>query len=265
MSIRSIALCAVAAGAVFCVNHFASAKIRTQTIAYRDGPTMLRGFMAYDDATEAKRPAVLIAPEWWGLTEYPKHRAEQLARMGYVAFAIDMYGDGKATRDPHQAGAWDAPFMKDRMLMRRRAKAGLKVLMDQKYTDPKKVAAIGYCFGGAVVLELARAGEPLAGVISFHGELSRTAKEGPDHIKAKILCCHGADDPFVPLPAVETFIKEMKEAHANYQVNLYGGAMHAFTNPAADSYHVPGVAYDAQAAKRSWMALNDFFAEIFKQ
>jgi dienelactone hydrolase len=242
----------------------ACGEIRTQVIEYRDGAAVLEGFMAYDDATEEIRPAVLIAPEWWGLTDYPKHRAEQLARMGYVAFAIDMFGNGKITDDPSEAGKWTGPFYSDRKFCRQRAQAGLDTLLAQKYVDKSRVAAIGYCFGGMVALELARSGAPLAGVITFHGDVRRADDEGPDDIKAKILVCHGGDDPLVPAKALQDFQDEMKEAKADYQINLYSGAKHAFTNPAADSHHIDGIAYNEQADKRSWMALNDFFSEIFK-
>ena len=258
-------LMVVAASVVILVGKMALGEIRNQPIEYRDGPTVLEGYLAYDDATEDLRPGVLIAPEWWGLDDYPKHRAQQLARMGYVAFAIDMYGKGNVTNDPQQAGQWMAPFVKDRSLMRRRAQAGLDVLMGQKYVDPKRVGAIGYCFGGTVALELARSGAPLNGVISFHGGLGRTTDEGPDKITAKVLICQGGDDPLAPVSALPSFMDEMKLANADYQVNVYSGAQHAFTNPAADSRHIPGIAYNAQADKRSWMAMDDFFAEIFHQ
>lgn len=243
----------------------AMAEIRSEPIEYRDGPTVLRGYLAYDDSTQDARPAVLVAPEWWGTDDYPRHRAEMLARMGYVAFAIDMYGKGKVTQDPQQAAAWAAPFHNDRKLTRQRAMAGLNTLLAQKYVDPNRVAAIGYCFGGSVVLELARSGAPLAGVIAFHGDLSRSPTEGPDNIKAKVLVCAGADDPMVPAAAVSSFEQEMKLAKANFQINIYSGAQHAFTNPAADSHHIPGIAYNAQADRRSWQALNDFFADVFGQ
>ena len=258
-------LTVVAASVVVLLGNAAWAEIRNQPIEYRDGPTVLEGYLSYDDATADLRPGVLIAPEWWGLDEYPKHRAQQLARMGYVAFAIDMYGKGNVTNDPQQAGQWMTPFAKDRSLMRRRAQAGLDVLLGQKYVDSKRVGAIGYCFGGTVVLELARAGAPLGGVISFHGGLGRTADEGPDKITAKVLVCQGGDDPLAPVTALPSFMDEMKLANADYQVNVYSGAQHAFTNPAASSRHIPGIAYNAQADKRSWMAMDDFFAEIFHQ
>jgi dienelactone hydrolase len=258
-------LMGVAASVVVLLGNVALAEIRNQTIEYRDGPTVLEGYLAYDDATEDLRPGVLIAPEWWGLDDYPKHRAQQLARMGYVAFAIDMYGSGNVTNDPQQAGKWMTPFATDRMLTRRRAQAGLDVLLGQKYVDPKRVGGIGYCFGGMVVLELARAGAPLNGVVSFHGNLTRTADEGADKIAAKVLICQGGDDPLAPVTVLPSFMDEMKLANANFQVNVYSGAQHAFTNPASDTRHIPGIAYNAQADKRSWMAMDDFFAEIFRQ
>jgi dienelactone hydrolase len=242
----------------------ARAEIRTTPIEYRDGPVVLEGYLAFDDATQNTRPGVLVAPEWWGLTDYPKHRAEMLARMGYVAFVIDMYGKGKTTSDPHQAGEWATPFHKDRGLMRQRAKAGLDVLLAQKYVDTNRIGAIGYCFGGSVVLELARAGTPLAGVIAFHGDLSRTDNEGPDDIKAKVLICQGADDPLAPVTALPAFQQEMTDAKADYQINIYSGAVHAFTNPNADLFHIPGIGYNKSADQRSWMALCDFFEELFE-
>jgi dienelactone hydrolase len=243
----------------------ASAEIRSEKVEYRDGPHILEGFLAYDDASQDLRPAVLVVPEWWGLTDYPKHRAIQLAGMGYVAFVADMYGQGLTTIDPQQAGQWATPFNKDRKLMRQRANAAVDTLLKQKYVDKTRVAAIGYCFGGTTCLELARAGAPLIGVISFHGDLTRTENEGPDNIKAKILICHGADDPLSPVANAVGLQDELKQAQANFQINIYSGAMHAFTNPDADSHHIPGVAYNAEADKRSWMALNDFFAELFRQ
>lgn len=251
-------------GLVLGLSSFAKAEIRMQQVEYKDGDTVCEGYMAYDDALSDLRPAVLVCPEWWGVTDYPKHRADQLAKMGYVAFVADIYGQGQQTEDPRQAGAWATPFMTDRKLMRRRTMAALNSLLDQKFVDKTRVAAIGYCFGGTCALELARAGLPLVGVISFHGNLSRTDNEGPDNIKAKLLICHGGDDPLVTPQILADFEQEAKEAGANYEINIYGGAQHAFTNPAADSHHIPGIAYNEQADKRSWAAAKDFFEEIFK-
>jgi dienelactone hydrolase len=176
-----------------------------------------------------------------------------------------MYGKGVTTEDPQQAGKWSTPFGEHRDQTRQRAQAALDTLLSQKYVDKSRVAAIGYCFGGMVALELARSGAPLVGVISFHGNLSRTPAEGPDNIKAKILVCHGGADPMVPAKVVAAFEEEMVQTKSNYQINIYGGAMHAFTNPAADSHHIPGVAYNEQADHRSWADAKNFFAEIFAQ
>ncbi len=255
----------LAIGAMLMFSSLAKAGIRTQQVEYRDGATVLEGYLAYDDSTQTARPAVLVYPEWWGLTDYPKHRAEQLAKLGYVAFVADMYGQGKVTDDPKQAGEWATPFGKDRKMTRQRAQAALDTLLGQKYVDKTHVAAIGYCFGGMVALELARAGAPLAGVISFHGNLSRTPDEGQDNIKAKILICHGGADPMVSPQVLAGFEAEMRETKSNYQINIYSDALHAFTNPEADSHHLPGIGYNEQADHRSWAAAKDFFTEIFGQ
>jgi dienelactone hydrolase len=255
----------LALGVMFLISSIAKAEIRTQQVEYRDKDTVLEGFLAYDDANQEVRPAVLVMPEWWGLTDYPKHRAEELAKMGYVAFVADIYGKGVTTENPQEAGALATPFYKDRKLTRQRAQAALDTLLGQKYVDKSRVAVIGYCFGGMVALELARSGAPLVGLVTFHGSLSRSANEGPDNIKAKILICHGAADPHVPPQELADFEKEMVETKSNYQINIYGGAMHAFTNPAADSHHLPGIAYNEQADHRSWNALKDFFTEVFSQ
>jgi dienelactone hydrolase len=239
------------------------ADIRTQQVEYHDGDTVCEGFLAYDDANENLRPAVLIFPEWWGLTDYPKMRAVELAKLGYVAFVADVYGKGKTTEDPKQAGAWATPFLKDRSLLRRRCTAAMDTLTGQKYVDKEKVAAIGYCFGGACALELARSGAPLVGVVAFHGELSRTPVDGPDRIKGKVLICHGAADPIVTPKELADFEKEMQDAGADYQINIYGHAMHAFTNPAADQHHLPGIGYNAEADHRSWAAMRAFLDEVF--
>ena len=256
----AIAVCVVLMSAAA-----ARADVRTEPVEYYDGATKLTGWLAYDDATQDLRPGVLVCPEWWGVTDYPKDRARMLAKLGYVAFVADFYGDGRVTADPHEAEHLSAPFGTDRALMRRRAQAGLDTLMNRKFVDKGRVAAIGYCFGGAAALELARAGAPLAGVVSFHGNLSRTPTEGPDHIRAKILVCHGGADQLVPPPVLAAFNQEMKDVGANYQINIYGGAKHAFTNPAADTYHMPQIGYDAEADHRSWAACGDFLAEVFTQ
>lgn len=189
-----------------------------------------------------------------------------LAQLGYVAVAVDIYGDGKVTRDPKQAGAWATPLQAgDRAELRRRIAAALAKLKSDPRVDPTRTAAIGYCFGGTTVLELARSGADLKSVVSFHGHLATTSPPAqPGAIKARILACAGADDPFVPAEQIDAFEKEMKATAANWEVNVYSGAKHAFTNPDADQYHVVGLAYNREADRSSWAAMRDLFAATLK-
>ncbi|HWB53248.1 MAG TPA: dienelactone hydrolase family protein [Tepidisphaeraceae bacterium] len=242
----------------------AAAEIKTQTIDYTDGSTKCKGVLVYDDAQHGNRPGVLIAPEWWGITNYPKTRAQQLAKLGYIAFVADIYGDGRSTEDPQNAGALATPFMKDRAMMRQRITAALDVLRKQSNVDQTKIAAIGYCFGGTCVLELARSGADIAGVVSFHGNLSNPNPADARNIKCKVLVQTGADDPMVDQKSVEAFKDEMRQTDADWYLISYAKAVHEFTNPNADSHHIPGVAYNEKADKRSWQAMIDFFNEIFK-
>jgi dienelactone hydrolase len=240
------------------------AAIKTQDIEYKDGDVQLKGYLAYDDSQSGARPAVLVIPEWWGLTDYVKHRAEQLAGLGYVAFAADIYGKDVTTNDPKEAGKLAGAFYKDRAMMRNRAMAGLNVLKQQPQTNASKVAVIGYCFGGTTALELARGGADVIGVVSFHGGLDFQNDDDNKNIKGKLLLCTGADDPMIPMEKVEKFQDALRKAKANFQINIYCDAKHAFTNPEADSHHIDGIAYNAQADQRSWSAMKDFFTEIFK-
>ncbi len=242
----------------------AQAAIRTEKVMCRQGDTELVGFLSYDDAVVGMRPGVLVAPEWWGVNEYAKRRAEQLARLGYVAFALDMYGNGKTTTDPKEAGLLAGRFRSDRQLMRNRAMAGLDVLKSRPQVDPARLAAIGYCFGGTVVLELARSGADLKGVVSFHGGLATPNPADAKNIKGKVLVLHGADDTFESPAEIAAFQEEMRQARVDWQMVFYGGAVHSFTNPDADKAGIKGVAYNAAADRRSWQAMQDFFAEIFK-
>lgn len=242
----------------------ASAAIKTETITYTDGNTTCKGVLAYDDAQQGSRPAVLIAPEWWGVTQYPQNRARQLARLGYVAFVADIYGDGQTADDPQTAGGLATPFMQDRAKMRQRITAALDELKKQSNVDQKKIAAIGYCFGGTAVLELARSGADLAGIVTFHGNLSNPNPSDDRDIKCKVLVQTGADDPMVTQKSVNAFEEEMRQTDVDWYVITYAKAVHAFTNPDADSHHMPGVAYNEKADKRSWQAMLDFFGEIFK-
>jgi len=232
-------------------------------IQYRQGDTNLKGLLVYDQAISGPRPGVVVFPEWWGVTDYPKKRAEQLAELGYVAFAADMYGDGATTNDPNDAGKRMTAVRSDLDLMRARAQAALDVLSKDPHVDPKRIAAIGYCFGGTVALELARSGADIVGVVAFHAGLDTSRPQDASNIKGQVLVCTGGEDSFVPPAMVQAFEDEMRQGGVKWQVNVYGGAHHAFTNSEADSHHIPNIAYNAQADRLSWAAMKAFFDEIF--
>lgn len=234
------------------------------SVTYKQGGVDLEGFHAYDDGFEGKRPGILIIHQWTGLTDYEKMRARMLAELGYNVFAADVYGAGIRPQPP-EAGEFAGKYKADRELYRARMLAGLDVLMKDERTDTGKVAAIGYCFGGTGVLELARAGTKLAGVVSFHGGLASGEGMGakPGKIPANVLCLHGAIDPYVPAAEVAAFNKEMTDAGADWQLVMYGGAVHAFTQKMAGDDISKGAAYDAKADARSWEDMQQFFAEIF--
>jgi dienelactone hydrolase len=238
------------------------AAVKTQKIEYKHGDTVLEGFLAYDDAAQGRRPAVLVCPEWWGLNDYIRGRAEQLAKLGYVAFAADMYGQGITTTDPKEAGRLAGAIYKDPALMRERVAAALKVLTDQKMVDGTKVAAIGYCFGGKCALELARSGADLAVVVSFHGDLSTTMPAQAATFRPHVLVCNGADDQMVSAEAKQKFEDEMRSAKADFVFIDYANAVHAFTNPKADSFGIPGIKYNETADRRSWAAMRQMFDEV---
>jgi dienelactone hydrolase len=240
-----------------------SAAVVGKTVEYKQGGTVLEGYLAYPDNTLGKVPGVIVVHEWNGLGDYAQSRARLLAELGYVAFAADIYGKGIRPTDVKGCAAESAKYKGDRKLMRARAKAAYDVLRKDPRVDAMKIAAIGYCFGGTVVLEMARSGLPLKGVASFHGGLDTPVPSKMGSIKAKVLILHGADDPFAPADQVTAVEKELKAAGADYQVNLYGGAQHGFTNP--DNKGVlPGALYNEQADQRSWKALMQFFDEIFQ-
>jgi dienelactone hydrolase len=242
---------------------WANAALRTEPVVYKQGDAVLEGYLAYDDSFQGKRPGVLVAHEWWGHNAYARQRAEQLAGLGYVAFALDIYGKGVSAKDAQEAAAMAGRYKGDRALLRARAAAALDVLKKSPLVDPQRLAAIGYCFGGTTVLELARSGADLRGVVSFHGDLSSPSPADSRQIKAKVLALHGADDPFVPPAQVAAFEDEMRKGGVNWQLVVYGGAVHTFTNPAAGNDPSRGAAYNASADRRSWQAMKDFFAEIF--
>ncbi|MHB9073926.1 MAG: dienelactone hydrolase family protein [Desulfobaccales bacterium] len=238
------------------------AKLVTKTVEYTQDGTMMRGFLAYDDAAPGKRPGVLVVHEWWGLNDFVKQIAEKLAGLGYVALAADMYGNGHTTTDRAEAAKL-ASLRENPQLLRARVTAALKALTTSPHVDPKRLAAIGYCFGGTTVLELAYSGADLAGVVSFHGGLPKTTPADLKRIKAAILVLHGADDPHVTAADIAAFEQAMRQAKADWQMVWFGGAVHGFANPANGNNPASGVAYDARAACRSWKYMQDFFKEIF--
>ena len=242
----------------------AEAAVKTKVIEYKQGDTVLEGYLAWDDHFTTKRPGVLVVHEWNGPGPYVKKRAEMLAKLGYVAFAADIYGKGIRPATVAESARTAAIYKDNRPLMRARARAGLDVLKEQKIVDPKRIAAIGYCFGGTVALELARDGAGVAGTVSFHGGLATPTPQDAKGIKGKVLALHGADDPFVKPDEVAAFQDEMRKGGVDWQMNIYGGAVHGFTNPDNGSDNSKGVAYNKEADLRSWQAMKIFFKEIFK-
>ncbi len=240
----------------------ASAKVVNQTVDYKDGKTVLEGYLAYDDSIQGKRPGILVVHEWNGLGHYVQSRCEQLARMGYVAFAPDIYGKGVRPETFEACKAESSKFYADRKLLRERVNLGLKQLEKNNMVDRTKVAAVGYCFGGATVLELGRSGADIAGIVTFHGGLDNPTPADAKNIKAKVLICQGGADKFT-LPALPGFKKEMDDAKIDYKVVVYDGAVHGFTNP-DNKGTVPGLKYDAKADEASWNEMKKFFDKIFK-
>ncbi|MBN2225847.1 MAG: dienelactone hydrolase family protein [candidate division Zixibacteria bacterium] len=241
-----------------------SAEIHTETVEYHHGDIVLEGYLAYDDALSGKRPGVLVIHEWTGINDYTKSRVRQLAELGYIVFAGDIYGKGIRPQTSEDAARQATIYRSDRALMRARAKAGLDWLKNHDLTDPHRTAAIGYCFGGGTVLELARSGAELGGVVSFHGNLDTPDPIDAKQIKAKVLVLHGADDPHVSEEQIAAFFEEMRAAGVDWQMVFYGGAVHSFTNPGSGDDPSRGVAYNTNADRRSWEAMKGFFAELFE-
>jgi dienelactone hydrolase len=242
----------------------AEAKIVTQTVEYKQGDTTLEGYLAYDDAIAGKRPGVLVVHQWLGLTDYEKGRAEQLAALGYVAFCADIYGKGVRPKDTAEAGVLAGKYKSDRALLRLRVNAGLDALEKNALVDTARVAAIGYCFGGTTVIELARSGANIAGIVSFHGGLDSPTPADGKNIKCKVLICHGADDPYEKPADLAAFEDEMRQANVDWVLIKYGGAVHSFTQPMAGNDNSKGAAYNERADRRSWAAMKMFLAGIFQ-
>lgn len=244
------------------------AKVTAREVEYRSGDTVLKGYLAENSATKGKRPAVLVVHEWWGHNEYARKRARMLAELGYVALAVDMFGDGKTAQHPDDAGKFAGEVMKNKAVGEARFNAALDYMKQLPEVDPGRIAAIGYCFGGGVVLHMARQGADLKGVASFHGSLATDSPAQPGSVKAKVLVFNGEADKMIPPEQVTAFKEEMTKAGASFRYVGYPGVMHSFTNPDADSYakkfNLP-LAYDKKADQNSWSETKKFLKEIFKK
>ena len=237
--------------------------MQTRDIEYKHGSDILEGFLAVDDTKVGRHPGILLFPEWYGVAEHAKARAKMLAELGYVAFAADMYGKGMRPTQFDDCAREAGKYQRDRQLMRGRGRAGLDVLRSLPEVDPRKLAGIGYCVGGTLVLELARDGADLSGVVTFHAALNTPRPQDAKNIKGRILVLHGADDPLVPDTEVLAFEKEMREAKVDWRLVSYGNTVHSFTNWDLDSDHSKPAAYNTKSDTRSWVAMRAFFEEIF--
>jgi dienelactone hydrolase len=248
--------------AILAVSMSAQAKIVTKIVDYKENGQNFEGLVAYDDAKQGKLPGVLVFSNWMGVTDETKDKAIKTAELGYVAFAPDIYGKGVRPKNGDEAGKLAGKYKGDISLLRSRAKAGLDALKAQPNVDTSKIAATGYCFGGAAALELARSGADLKGVVTFHGALATPAPQDAKNIKGKVLALHGADDPFVQPKEVAGFEKEMKDAKVKYELIKYPGAVHSFTEKSAGNDNSKGAAYNAEADKKSWEAASKFLKGV---
>jgi dienelactone hydrolase len=249
-----------------CFGSAAQAAVQGREVSYQANGTTLKGYLAFDDAIKGKRPGVLVVHEWWGQNEYARRRARMLAELGYTALAVDMYGDGKVVDNPDDAGKLAAGVYKNMAVAQARFEAGMQLLREQETVDANEIAAFGYCFGGGIALNMARIGEDLKGVASFHGGLGTDHPAQPGKIKARIISFSGEADPTIGADKVAAFKKEMESAGVHYRVVTYRGAKHAFTNPDADElgkkFNLP-IAYNAEADKDSWEQAKVFLSSVF--
>ncbi len=236
--------------------------IQIRQLEYKDGNTVLEAHIAWDEAVHGSRPGVLVSHAWGGRTEFEDRKAERLAELGYVGFALDLYGQGITGSGPEENAALMQPFLDDRPMLQRRMQLALDTLRGTKDVDSSRVAAIGFCFGGLCVLDLARAGADLRGVVSFHGLLGSPGNTDGNAMKAKALVLHGWQDPLAKPDELLAFAEEMKRLGADWQLNAYGNCMHAFTNPNAND-SAQGMLYDATADRRSWDSMQLFLNEVF--
>lgn len=251
---------------VVCSVSIMFAKVTGKAVEYKSGDLALKGYLAYDTAVKGKRPGILVVHEWWGHNEHARKRAEMLAKLGYIALAVDMYGNGKTASHPEDAGKFSSEVMKNMPEAKARFVAAMDFLKAQEMTDADRIGAIGFCFGGGVVLNMARQGLDLKGVVSFHGSLAAAEPAEKGAIKAKILVCNGADDKFTTQEAIDKFKEEMESAGADFRFINYPGAMHSFTNPASTAlgkkFNLP-LAYNKEADEHSWADMTDFFRKVF--
>lgn len=243
----------------------ALAAVQEEVVEYSDGDVRLKGYLYWDDAVKEKRPGVMVVHEWWGLNDYAKRRARMLAELGYVGFAADMYGDNRVTEHAAEAGAWMKQITANIDAWQKRAMLGLERLRGDKRVDAANIAAIGYCFGGATVMQMAYAGAPVKGVVSFHGALPPATEAQLPNIKARVLAFHGYDDAMVPKERVAQFEAMLDKAGADWQMVVYGGTRHSFTNPDAGKFGIENLAYNPAADRRSWAGLKTFLAELFSR
>jgi dienelactone hydrolase len=236
--------------------------VKSKSVDYAVGGAPLEGYVAYDDAKKGPQPGILIVHDWMGLGQFAKDKADELAKQGYVAFAVDIYGKGVRPKNAEEAAKAAGKFKDERNVLRARIRAGYDRLTAMSQVDPKRVVVMGYCFGGTTALELARSGAPLAGTVSFHGGLSTPTPADAKHIKGPVLVLHGADDPFVPPAEVAAFKDEMAKAKVNMEFVAYKGSVHSFTNPAAGNDNSKGAAYNAAADRESWAAFQKFLGEV---
>jgi dienelactone hydrolase len=241
----------------------AAAGVNTEVVEYKQGDVVLQGYLAYDESLTGKRPGILVVHDWLGVSGETTMRVEMLAGLGYVAFAADIYGKGVRPKNGQEAMAEAGKYYQDRTLWRARAKAGLDFLASRPEVDPSRLGVMGYCFGGGTSLELARSGAPVKGVVSFHGSLSTPTPEDARNIKGNVLVLHGAEDPYVKQADVTAFMDEMRKGGVDWELVQYSGAVHAFTIKREGTDNSKGAAYNAQADRRSWEAMKNFWNEVF--
>ncbi len=242
----------------------APAELVTKEIEYKHGDVVCEGYVAYPKDAKGKLPGILICHQWMGPTSYERMRAEETAKLGFVAFSLDIYGKGVRPKDTAEAAKLATSYKTDRLLLRARAQAGLEALKQVEACDSSKIAVMGYCFGGTTALEIARSGAEVVGTVSFHGDLSSPAPEDAKKIRGKVLALHGADDPFVPAAQVAAFEEEMRKAGVDWQLVAFGGAVHSFTLKGAGNDNSKGAAYNEKADLRSWEMYKGFLAELFR-